>query len=104
GDEGYLKRRHAETVVRGKRVGKLLPISPGGDLNLRPCLLERYARLQPSRHLEVMTLVRAVGIQLKGKPYFGCRAELLDVETGTDDTAHDVRIAAWRNRLADNLH
>ena len=70
---------------------------------LRVRLLERDARLQTARRPEVVPLIVRVGIELERDPRVERRAELTDVERGTDDADHRVRIAAQRHRGSNDV-
>src|SRR5262249_21711931 len=102
-DDGVAVRRDAEPVIWPERIGKASPKFSRRKSQPGPGLLEDDARLEASRRAEVITLIRCVGIELKGYPHVGRRPELRDLEPAIDHADDDVRFAAEGYRFPENL-
>lgn len=99
-DHALAKRLHGETVPRAQTVWIFEVELFRGELQLRIGHGDSHARLETRRCREVVSLIGAIGVKLKGSPDVGWRIAI-EIETGTQDPDDDVRLIAERDTLPD---
>ena len=99
-DNGVAQRLNRKSVLRAKRIRVAAAELIGCELHLRVGLGQRHAGLEPPGGHEIVALVGAVGIELKGQPHvgFGIRDE------GLSEHADDgVGLIAQREGGSDDV-
>ena len=102
-DESLADRLQAESLIRRQCGGEFPTVIGGGDLQAGLGLLECDAGLEAPCSGEVVALILGVGVQLKRQEDIRRGAKLAEIECGSDDADHHVRIAAQRDGFAQNL-
>src|SRR5205814_9191234 len=75
----------------------------GGELRPRLGQLQCNSGLQTARRIEIMTLIGGIGTELKWNPHIRRGTEIAKIKAGRDDANHYKRVAAERDRFANNL-
>ena len=88
-----------KNVSRPSALGNLRVYSAAETFSRACACSSVTSALEPPRGLEVMALVARLRVQLERQPHIRSGSEVGYVERGADDSDHDVRVAADRDRL-----